>query len=121
MQWGWVFLFGGLGALARVGVATALPARGLPWGTLTVNVVGCLLIGVAFHWFEARGELLSPWRLALIGGFLGGFTTFSAFGIETFELIRSGQLAVAAAYAAASLVLGLLAVGTGFGIARALG
>ena len=121
MQWGWVFLFGGLGALARVGVATALPARGLPWGTLAVNVVGCLLIGIVFQWFEARGALASPWRLALIGGFLGGFTTFSAFGIETFDLLRSGQFGWAAGYVTASLVLGLLAVAAGFGVARALG
>ena len=120
MQWLGVFVFGGLGALARVGVATALPARGWPWGTFAVNVLGCLLIGFAFHWFESRGALASPWRLALIGGFLGGFTTFSAFGIETFELLRSGQAATALAYAGASLVVGVLAVAAGFWIARGI-
>ena len=95
--------------------------RALPWGTLSVNVIGCLLIGVAFHWFEARGELASPWRVAVIGGFLGGFTTFSAFGIETFELLRSGQPGWALGYVAASLGLGILAVAGGFVIARAVG
>lgn len=121
MQWLLVFVFGGLGAVARVGASVLLPGRAWPWGTFAVNVVGCLLIGVAFHWFEQRptAEAL-PWRMGLIGGFLGGFTTFSAFGLETLHLLRDGQPVLAAGYVAASLALGLVAVAAGLAIGRQL-
>ena len=118
MKWWLVFLFGGLGALARVGLSGLFPVRALPWGTLLVNAVGCLLIGVAFHWFEARSDLALPWRVALVGGFLGGFTTFSAFGLETWELLQEGQAAWAATYVLASVAISLVAVAGGVILAR---
>lgn len=119
MQWLLVFVFGGLGAVARVGAGTLVAGRGWPWGTFAVNVVGCLLIGVAFHWFEQRPTAEAfPWRMGLIGGFLGGFTTFSSFGLETLHLLRDGQPGLAAGYVAASLVLGVLGVAAGLAIGR---
>ena len=120
MVWLLVFAFGGMGAVARVGVASFFSVQRLPWGTLLVNGVGCLLIGVAFQVFEARPHLTFPWRLALVGGFLGGFTTFSAFGLETWELLLEGRPLAASAYALGSVALGLAAVVLGQAIARQL-
>ena len=122
MQWLWIFAFGGLGALARVGLATALGARAFPWSTLAVNLLGCLAIGVGFVLFETLGsEAWRPWRVPLIGGFLGGFTTFSAFGLETFTLIGEGRTGAALAYVVASVGIGVAGVALGAVLARSLG
>jgi len=104
---------GGAGALARVALAGLFPVRALPWGTLLVNVLGCLAIGVLFAIFEEERVLAPEWRIALVGGFLGGFTTFSAFGVELFVLAQNGQWTTAGLYAAASLALGFLGVAAG--------
>ena len=79
-----------------------------PLGTLAVNVAGCLLIGVVFGFFE-RGHVSSAGYLFLTTGVLGGFTTFSAFSVETLALFRNGHLGHAALYVLASVLLGLLA------------
>ena len=118
MQWALVFVFGGLGAMARVGVAHFFPVRALPWGTLLVNIAGCLAIGALYHYFESRPPLVGPWRVALIGGFLGGFTTFSALGLETWQLLQSGRALTALLYALGSVVLGVAAVAAGIALAR---
>jgi CrcB protein len=79
-----------------------------PWGTFTVNLLGCLAIGVLSGVAE-RLEMISPTaRLFLFTGVLGGFTTFSAFGLETVYLLRRNELWIAAAYTAGSVVVGLL-------------
>lgn len=88
-----------------------------PYGTLLVNVVGCLLLGLlgglADH--GSRSELMTPGsRHLLMIGLLGGFTTFSTFGYETMSLVRQGQHGWALANVAASLILGLLAVALGY-------
>lgn len=103
---------GVVGAEARYGVGRLLPAaRGeFPWATLIVNVSGCLLIGVLM---VLLAELWSPHRFTrpFLGvGVLGGYTTFSTFGIEAVGLVREHRPAVAAGYIVASLVLCLLAV-----------
>lgn len=112
---------GALGSVARYGVGNA--ARGLvpgwPWGTLLVNVLGSLLIGLLFAWFAAR-PAADTLRLGLITGVLGGFTTFSAFSIETLELLRSGGSLAALGYVAATLVLGLAACAVGLWAGRLL-
>jgi CrcB protein len=120
MKWLLVFVLGGAGALARVGVAAWFPVRELPWATLAVNVLGCLAIGVLFAFFEERSTLSLEWRIATVGGFLGGFTTFSAFGLETFTLIQGGQWPIALLYALGSVVLGLSAVAVGIVAAQEL-
>ena len=84
-----------------------------PFGTLAVNVLGCALIGVFAAFAEAIPSLNGPARLLLVTGLLGGFTTFSAFGLETVLMLRRGDTALAAAYVVASLVLGLIAVWIG--------
>jgi CrcB protein len=113
VKWLFVFAMGGAGALARVALAGLFPVRALPWGTLLVNVLGCFAIGVLFTLFEEERVLAPEWRIALVGGFLGGFTTFSAFGLELFVLLGSGEWTRGLVYAAASLVLGLLGVFAG--------
>ena len=89
-----------------------------PWGTLLVNVSGCLLIGLILGIAEARGSLAREARLLLITGFLGSYTTFSAFGWETYSLARADDIARAAANVAASFVLGLAAVWAGAQLGR---
>ena len=94
-----VMLAGGVGAGARYAVGLVTP---FPYGTLTVNVVGSFLIGLAFATLAARNH---PQYLMLTTGFLGGFTTFSAFSLDTFKLVERGAIGPAAAYVAATFVL----------------
>jgi fluoride exporter len=108
---------GALGAGARyltgVGAARAL-GTGWPWSTLIVNIVGGLAIGL----LAARVAADDPWRLFLGVGVLGGFTTFSAFSLETFAMIQRGAWSSAIPYAALSVVLSVGAVAIGMAVAR---
>jgi CrcB protein len=83
-----------------------------PYGTLTVNILGCFLIGVVFG-IADRGTISPEWRLFLATGVIGGFTTFSAFSYETITLLRSGHLGFALFYVTASVCVGLIATYTG--------
>jgi CrcB protein len=114
---------GGLGALARYGLGLAVVrwlGTGFPWATLAINVIGCLLIGMALAGGPGPTGFLSR-ELRLLGviGFLGAFTTFSTFGYETVSLLQAGKPLLAAGYVIASLVLGLGAVGLGLLALRA--
>jgi CrcB protein len=113
--WPWVALGGALGALARyaAGMAFAAGAARFPWPTFAINVVGCLALGlVAGTW--ARHPALPPTAATFLAtGVLGGFTTFSAFGLETLALLRRGDATLALAYAVASVVAGVLAAWIG--------
>lgn len=84
-----------------------------PWSTFAVNVLGCLVIGVLSGLAERVEWFTPPVRLLLLTGLLGGFTTFSAFGLETVHLLRRGEPWVAAAYALGSVVVCILAVWVG--------
>ncbi len=112
-----VGLGGFLGAVTRYLVGHwLLPlsvAQRFPWPTFVVNVSGCLLIGVLAGLVEKHGLFSPALRLFLFTGLLGGYTTFSAFGLESIALLRRGDFALVALYAAASVVLGLLAVWLG--------
>ena len=114
-------LGGGIGALARWGLAEALPSSpaGWPWATLLVNVTGCALIGVLLPVLLARSP--RPWvRPFLVTGVLGGYTTFSTFAVDAVRLTDAGALLTAAGYVAASVLGGLLAVVAGVTAGRAL-
>lgn len=104
-----------IGGVFRYLVSLALQGKGpmnFPWGTLVVNLAGSFLIGYAYHY--SRITTLSPeWRLFFITGILGGFTTFSAFSIETFGMAERGEWPLAIAYAGTSVILGLLAAWLG--------
>ena len=89
-----------------------------PYGTLGVNVLGCLLIGLLSGWTE-HAELFSPSvRLFLLLGLLGGFTTFSTFGNETVLLMRDREMWATLGYVGSHLVLGLGAVALGYGLSN---
>ncbi|SDD34850.1 CrcB protein [Geodermatophilus telluris] len=113
-------LGGALGALARWGVAEALPRDdgGWPWATLLVNLSGCLLMGLLLGALAGRSP--EPvWARPLLGvGVLGGYTTYSAFAVEATDLADGGALLTAAAYVLASLTGGVLAVAAGVHLAR---
>lgn len=110
---------GALGAVARYGVGRLLPASGWPWPTLTVNVVGGLLMGLLAGWLAFRGGAQGETiRLFAAVGLLGGFTTFSAFSLETALMIEKRQFALASGYVAASVVLSIAALFLGLMIAR---
>jgi CrcB protein len=115
-------LGGVLGALARWGVAQALPspAGGWPRATLLVNVTGCALIGVLLAVLLARFPGHRWLRPFLATGVLGGYTTFSTFAVDVVRLVDDGAVGTAVAYVAASVVGGLLAVVAGLTAGRAL-
>jgi CrcB protein len=111
---------GALGALLRYGLsglAHLFLGETFPWGTLTVNVVGCFFIGL-FWAFSERSPMTPAVRIFLLTGTLGAFTTFSTFGLETFSLLRDGEIALAAGNILAHNVIGLAAVIAGFFLAR---
>ena len=114
-------LGGALGALARWGVATALPHTpgSWPWATLLVNLTGCLLLGALTAALTARSPE-PPWaRPFLAVGVLGGYTTYSAFAVEVVELVDAGAAALAAGYVLVSVLGGVLAVAAGARAVRA--
>lgn len=98
---------------------TRMMGSGFPWGTMTANIVGCLLIGLISGMIIDR-EFSWPFREFFIVGVLGGFTTFSSFGLETWNLLKSGATTSAVAYVGLSLLLGLIAVAAGYSISRQL-
>lgn len=86
--------------------------------TLTVNIVGCLLIGVLYGLFLVRPEVPLEVRAGLLVGFLGGLTTFSSFSLDTVRLLESGQVPLAIGYAAISVFGGLLATWAGLSLTK---
>ncbi len=102
-----VFLGGGIGAALRHGInvtAARLLGFGFPFGTLTVNLVGSLCMGLLAAFFAFKGEAMQPWRLFLATGILGGFTTFSAFSLDVALLFERGEIGKAALYVSASFL-----------------
>lgn len=123
VKWLLVFLGGGVGSMLRYGLAGVVQARfdGFPWGTLAVNALGCLVIGLLWGAAEARGVPEGAHvRVLAFAGLLGGFTTFSSFGLETLLLLETGRWPEALAYASASLLGGVVLVAAGLVTARAL-
>ena len=116
-----VGLGGALGSIARylvsTWVQTAAKNINFPFGTLTVNLVGCFVIGFLAQLAEARGIFTSESRAFVFIGILGGFTTFSSFGNETLNLARGGEFWNALANIGLNVVIGLLAVWLGRTIA----
>ncbi len=109
---------GAIGAGARFLVSLALPWRGnWPWATFAVNLLGGLLMGLLAGAL-LRGQVSETMRLFLGVGILGGFTTFSAFSLESIQMIERGQWGVALGYVVASCVGALLALALGYGMVR---
>ncbi len=112
---------GAAGALSRYGIAQL--SRGLvyqhwPLGTFLVNIVGSFLIGMAFVAITERGALHPDWRYILIVGFLGAFTTFSTFSLETVAMLEAGRFGLALAYMLSSLLICVIGCWLGILVAR---
>lgn len=116
-----VFLGGGLGAALRHGVNLASGrafGTAFPYGTLTVNVVGSLAMGVFAAYFAFKGDATQHWRLFLTTGVLGGFTTFSAFSLDAALLYERGEIGLAALYVVASVALSIAGLFAGLALVR---
>ena len=113
----WLVALGGaIGAVARAMLSTAILSRWpstLPWGTIVVNVSGCLVLGMLSGSLESRPHLNPTWRTFGAVGVLGAFTTFSTFENETLALLQRGDVPSAIANVALSLIAGLTAVWIG--------
>lgn len=91
-----------------------------PWGTMAVNLVGCFLTGAVFHLTEERFLVDPTIRTVILIGLLGGFTTFSSYGLQTFMLLRDGEFGLATLNIATANVVGLLLVWAGYVFGKAL-
>jgi CrcB protein len=113
---------GAIGAVSRYALSLAAarlwPEQNLPIGTLAANLIGCLAIGVLAGASLERIDLSPPVRSFLFVGLLGGFTTFSSFGLEAWLLFRENGPGWAALYVAFQVVSGLLAVAGGYALGR---
>ncbi len=118
-----VFFGGGLGASLRHTV-NILSARGLgtafPWGTFIINISGSLVMGLIAGYLAFKGGASQPWRLFLMTGILGGYTTFSAFSLDTALLYERGEIAAALFYVLGSVVLSIAGLFAGLALVRHL-
>ena len=123
--WGFVvvFLGGGFGAALRHGInlaAVQLVGRSFPYGTMFINVTGSLVMGLIAEYFALKSHLPRTWMLFLTTGILGGYTTFSAFSLETALLYERGEIWVAGLYVLGSVVLAITGLFVGLAIVRAV-
>jgi CrcB protein len=118
-----VFFGGGLGAslrhLVNLTCARCL-GPGFPWGTFIINITGSTVMGLIAGYLAFKGEASQPWRLFLMTGILGGYTTFSAFSLDTAVLYERGELGLAAAYVLGSVVLSIAGLFAGLALMRHL-
>jgi len=118
-----VFVGGGLGATLRhlINIICArCIAPGFPWGTFIVNVTGSTVMGLIAGYLAFKGEATQPWRLFLMTGILGGYTTFSAYSLDAALLYERGELLLAALYVVGSVVLSIAGLFAGLALIRHL-
>lgn len=117
-----VFLGGGLGSCCRYLISKWLNplAAFLPFGTLTANVLSCIVLGMGTYLFESKFADQNMLRTMVLVGFCGGFSTFSTFSNEGFQFMRNGQNNSLIVYVIASLVLCNLAIGLGLWLGKLL-
>ncbi len=118
-----IALAGAAGALARYGVGLIIGTRttgNFPWATFFVNVSGGLILGFLVALFSERVVPDESLRAAVTIGFLGAYTTFSTFSLETFRMLQDGALVMATTYVLASVLAGLGAVYAGWALGRAV-
>ena len=113
-------LVGTLGGYWLSGVVARRFGETFPTGTLLVNVLGCFLAGLLFYLMQERYLVSDTLRTVILIGLLGGFTTFSSFGLQTFTLLRDGEFGFAILNIVASNLVGLLMVWVGYTLAKAL-
>ncbi|UFS75875.1 fluoride efflux transporter CrcB [Tardiphaga sp. 215_C5_N2_1] len=116
-----VFVGGGLGATLRHVInMTCARCMGtaFPWGTFIINITGSAVMGLIAGYLAYKGEASQPWRLFLMTGILGGYTTFSAFSLDTAVLYERGELGLALAYVLGSVVLSIAGLFAGLALVR---
>ncbi len=119
----YVFLGGGLGSVCRYLASrwlTNIVPSVFPLGTFLVNIVGCFLIGFFVFYFSRAGQSPPAWRLLLVTGFCGGFTTFSSFSLENTQLLDDNHVLLFLGYTVLSITLGLAGTYLGIIAARSL-
>lgn len=124
MNYLWIAMGGAIGSVLRYAAGRGMTlwlGAAFPYGTLLVNIAGSFAIGLLASWFAAKGSADdSALRLLLITGVLGGFTTFSAFSLDTVLLWERGQAPLAALYVLLSVGVSLAALGVGLWLGRSL-
>lgn len=118
-----LLLAGGVGSLCRFGLGSwierSLDTPAVPWGTVAVNTLGCLLFGFVFVCCQERGALDKLWCKALLVGFLGAFTTFSTFAFQAIDMLQRGQGLLCVSYLMGQCLLGCVAVWSGMRLGSA--
>jgi fluoride exporter len=118
-----VFFGGGLGASLRhtINVACAkCIGPGFPYGTFIINISGSIVMGLIAGYLAFKGEASQPWRLFLMTGILGGYTTFSAFSLDAATLYERGAIGLAAFYVLGSVVFSIAGLFIGLAIVRSI-
>jgi fluoride exporter len=118
-----VFLGAGLGGMLRHGANILVPrllGSAFPYHTLSINIVGSLVMGLFIGFFALKADPAQDWRLFLTTGICGGFTTFSAFSLDAVLLYQRGETTLSAVYVLASVVASLAALVAGLHVMRAL-
>ena len=118
-----LIVFGAAGTLARYGLDGCIQYRvgsAFPAGTLTVNLLGCLLLGTIAEFSLNHISVPADWRIGLTIGLMGGFTTFSTFGWDSLRMLQDGEWTKALLYIGASVVGGILAMMVGMRLGNAL-
>ena len=117
-----LFIGGGsfFGRVARylISVAMKTMSKGFPWGTLIVNLVGCLVIGLLWGFFSKTASENSSWALFMTVGICGGFTTFSTFSKEALMMLQAGNFISLLAYVTISVIAGIALVAAGYYLVR---
>lgn len=116
-------LAGFIGTVSRYllsGVIAKRYGETFPMGTLIVNLIGCFLVGLLFYLLEERFLVNQTARTVILIGFLGGFTTFSSYGLQTFTLLQDGEFGFAVLNITVSNLVGLLLVWAGYTLARVI-
>jgi CrcB protein len=114
-------LAGFIGTLSRYGLSGIVARKygeTFPTGTVVVNLIGCFLVGLLFYLLQERFLVNQTVRTVIMIGFLGGFTTFSSYGLQTFTLLRDGEFGFAVLNLSASNIVGLVLVWAGYSLAK---
>ena len=118
-----VFIGGGLGATLRhlINIVCArCMAPDFPWGTFIINISGSTVMGLIAGYLAFKGDASQPWRLFLMTGILGGYTTFSAYSLDAALLYERGEFLLAALYVVGSVVLSIAGLFAGLALIRHL-